>query len=74
SDDDELKLLAFTKEKTTVIIIINSTYKEKTVSFPANSANEAMLAVTDELHNLEEIKINNADIKISAKSVNTIIF
>lgn len=74
SDDKELKLLAFTKGEKTVLIIINDTKTEKFVSLPSSSPKDITLVVTNEKDNLREYKIKNADIKISAKSVNTIIF
>lgn len=73
SDDKNLKILAFVKNEKTVLIIINDTDNVKTVSIPAINA-EITVAVTDENNDLTEHKTKNADIKISAKSVNTIIF
>lgn len=73
SDDKDLKLLAFEKEGKTVVIVINDTEKEKVVFVPAINDN-ITVAVTDESKDLAEYKIKNADIKISAKSVNTIMF
>lgn len=74
SDDKDLKLLAFVKDDKTILIIINDTRSEKIIAFQ-NSFNSALMAITNEEYNLKEFKIkNNADIKISAKSVNTIIF
>lgn len=73
SDDKDLKILAFVKDNKTSLIIINDTDKEKSVSVPAVS-DEITVAVTDKNNDLAEYKTKNADIKISAKSVNTVIF
>lgn len=74
SPDKELKLLAFVKGKQTVIIAINDTQEEKVISLPCEASKAITLAVTNEKDDLKEYKINNADIKISARSVNTIRF
>lgn len=73
ADDPDVKLLAFVQEDKTILIIINDTDKEKRVSVPA-AKNEITVAVTDKNNDLAEYKTKNADIKLSAKSVNTIIF
>ena len=73
ADDEALKLLAFAKDNKTVLIVINDTDDEKTVTVPAINS-EITVAVTDKDNNLAERKTKNADIKISAKSVNTIMF
>ena len=74
SDDGELKPLYFYKDGKNIVILINDTEKEKTVSFPDGLFEKAVLAVTNEKEDLEEHTINKTDIKISARSVNTIIF
>lgn len=74
SDDKELKPLYFYKDGKNIVILINDTEKEKTVSFPDGLFEKAVLAVTNEKEDLEEHTINKTDIKISARSVNTIIF
>lgn len=73
ADDKELKILAFVKDDKTILIIINDTNKEKSVLVPAIN-NEITVVVTDENHSLDEYKTKNSDIKIFAKSVNTVIF
>lgn len=73
ADDPDVKLLAFVQEDKTILIIINDTDKEKRVSVPA-AKDEITVAVTDKNNDLAEYKTKNADIKLSAKSVNTIIF
>ncbi|MGN0522596.1 MAG: glycoside hydrolase [Eubacterium sp.] len=75
SDDADLKLLAFIKENKTVLIIINDTDNEKSVSLEKEYCDEITLAVTNAKDNLKEYTVKNkADIKISAKSVNTVVF
>lgn len=74
SKDEDLKLLAFEKNDKYTLIIINDTDRPKTVFLPKVFAEDIKLAVTNEHDNLKEYKIKNADIKISAKSVNTIMF
>ena len=73
ADDEALKLLAFAKDNKTVLIVINDTDDEKTVTVPAINS-EITVATTDKDNNLAERKTKNADIKIPAKSVNTIMF
>ena len=68
-----MKLLAFAKDNKTVLIVINDTDDEKTVTVPLTDR-EITVATTDMDNNLAESKTKNADIKISAKSVNTIMF
>lgn len=72
TDDAEIKLLAFEKGDKIILILINDTEKEKTVSLNEEYRG-VTLAVTDEKDDLKEYAIQNADIKISAKSVNTIV-
>lgn len=75
AEDEDLKLLAFVKEGKTVLIVINDKNQPKTVTLPAMQGAEARLIVTNEKYNLKEFVIkNNADIEISARSVNTVIF
>lgn len=74
SGDNELKLLAFVKDGKTVLIIINDTKKQKTVCLPCKSSEDITLVVTDEKDDLKEYKVSGADIKITARSVNTVIF
>jgi len=73
SDDKELKLLAFEKDDKYILIMINNSDNKKMVSIPTVN-NEITIAVTDNNNNLAEYKTKNADIRISAKSVNTVIF
>lgn len=71
-EDSALKLLAFRKNKKTVVIAINGTGEEKNVSFPGLSE-MITVAVTDEKRNLEEKTVRNKDIIIPLESVCTFI-
>jgi len=71
TDDSDVKVLGFTQAEQNVLIFINQSDDEKTVTLPYNTT----VAVTDEVHNLEEFSFEkNTDIKISPKSVNTVVF
>lgn len=72
--DRDLKLLAFVKDGKCTVIVINDTAGEKTVTVPIPVGGEITVAVTDSENDLAAYKTKNADIKISAKSVTTIIF
>ena len=65
-------MLAFRKNAETVFIVINDTYSEKTVSFPDGGGFVKMI-VTDEKSDLFESTVKNESIKISPRSVSTII-
>ncbi len=71
-DDKELKILAFTKDKETIVIAINDTDKEKTVSFP-DLSEKVKLVLTDEYNDLAESESDSKNITIPKKSVMTII-
>lgn len=71
-DDKELLILAFAKNNVTCVIVINPTDSEKTVSLPINSC--AGMSVTDEENDLTEILTEPDCIKITPKSVNTLVF
>ncbi len=70
-DDNELKILAFEKNGETVIIIINETEKEKILSLP-DFNDSVKLIITDKDNDLAERTVKNINIKIPAKSVNTV--
>lgn len=72
-NDRDLKILAFVKNNRNVLIVINDSEKEKSISLPADTKG-ATLAVTNEKCDLEEFKLQSTNVKISAESVNTIIF
>ncbi len=69
--DEDILPLAFYKNGRTVVILINPAESEKAFTVPQN----ALLSVTDDFKNLEEIHISeNTRIKITPRSVNTIIY
>ncbi len=70
-DDNEINALAFEKNGKTILILINPTKKEKTLSF----SHDVKLIVTNEEENLKESSIAaNKKIIITPESVNTIIY
>lgn len=70
-DDAELMCLAFQKDGKTVLLLINPTKNEKSVTFDK----ETKLVVTNDTKNLEESLIpENTEIIITPRSVNTIIY
>lgn len=71
-DDKDLLILAFRKDESNIIIVINPADSVKTVTVPTNS--NVLMSVTDEDNNLSEIEVDPDSVKISPKSVNTIIF
>ena len=71
-DDNELKILAFTKDGKTVAVVINDTDKEKTVSF-RDFSEKVKIVLTDETHDLSESEADSMNISIPKKSVTTII-
>ncbi len=72
-EDDGLKALAFCSDEKTVIVVINDTSFEKTVSVP-DAVGSVKLAVTDDSCDLFEKTVGRDNIKITPRSVNTIIF
>ncbi|OQA49045.1 MAG: hypothetical protein BWY46_01021 [Firmicutes bacterium ADurb.Bin300] len=70
--DKELKTLAFKKNNETVVIIVNIHNKEKLCNIQSDQ--DRCMYVTDEEHDLEQVEIKHSgDIRISPKSVNTIV-
>ena len=71
TDDRDVKALGFTHNERTVLILINPSDKEKSFVLPE----DAVIAVTDKTRNLEEYTAQKyTDIKLSPKSVNTVVF
>ncbi len=70
-DDKDLMLLAFVNKNKTVLIAINPSSKEKSLTLPAMGS--IKMAVTDDNNDLTEMVINAPDVIISAKSVNTFV-
>ncbi len=72
-EDNDLLLLAFMKDKKIIIIAINSSDNSKDITLPFE-VKSVLLSVTDDNNDLTESYINEKNIKLTAKSVNTIIF
>lgn len=70
-DDKDIMSLAFYKDGKTILIIINPSNQEKSFIVPQNAKH----IITNETKNLEESPITeNAEIIITPRSVNTIIY
>ena len=67
--DSELLITAFTKDKKTVLTVINGTEHRKKIELPARS----LFVVTDETRSLEEYE-NVSEAEIAPRSVNTFVF
>ena len=71
--DPALKALAFVQGENTVVLLINDTPAEKTVSF-AGLGTAAQLVVTDAHVNLQQRQVDPAAVTLPAKSVSTLLF
>ena len=71
SDDSDVLVTAFKQGNETVLVVINNSDKEKDVSLPTE--NEVLLSVTDKNHSLFESKVSPREVKISPKSVTTMV-
>ncbi len=71
SDDSDVLVTAFKQGNETVLVVINNSDKEKDVSLPTE--NEILLSVTDKNHSLFESKVSPREVKISPKSVTTMV-
>ena len=71
SDDSDVLVTAFRQGNETVLVVINDSDEKKCVSLPTK--NEVLLSVTDHNHSLSESKVSPKDIKISPKSVTTMV-
>ncbi len=71
-EDKEIKVLAFYKDGKTTLVVINDKNKETTVS--VESEKDVLLSVTNEKYGLKEFFVSPENIKISPRSVNTIVF
>ena len=70
-DDKDIMIVAFCKDEKTVLVIINSTTKEKKLTLDQ----AATLVVTNDERNLQEAQIpKGTEIIITPRSVNTIIY
>ena len=68
----KLKVLAFRKDDETVLIVINDTDSAEKITLE-DAKGSVRLVVTDKDNDLAEKTVENTDIEISARSVNTII-
>lgn len=71
SDDRDVLVVAFKKDTETVIILINNSENEKLATLPVEK--ELLVAVTDKVSNLTETKIKSKNIRITPKSVTTVV-
>lgn len=72
--DKELKVLAFVHNNKTVLIVINDTDFEKEIDLSNELTDNVIIVVTNENENLVEHKTIENKVKLTRKSVNTIIF
>ncbi len=70
SDDEDLRLLAFSKDDETVIIAINNSNEDKELRI--TDCDNALLYVTDEKRELEKIEIKDGSVPIYKKSISTV--
>lgn len=70
SDDENVKVVAYKKDRKTVLVIINFSNNKKLYRTPC----DALLAVTDKENNLKEVTVKaNDSVEISSESVTTIV-
>ena len=74
SDDPDLKLLAFEKNGKTIVIVINDTAREKSLTLPVPPGTAVTVAVTDAAHDLAQSQTETASFSLSARSVTTFVF
>lgn len=69
-DDENVKVVAYKKDRKTVLVIINFSNNKKLYRTPC----DALLAVTDKENNLKEVTVKaNDSVEISSESVTTIV-
>ncbi len=71
-NDKNLRVLLFKKDKKNIFIIINNSNNEKEISLNGFSCGE--MYITDSEKNLEKSSINAEKIKLTKRSINTLIF
>lgn len=71
SDDKDVLVTAFKKDDETVVVLINNSEKEKEFSLPLEK--EVLISVTDRNSDLKETKTNPKNIRITPKSVTTVV-
>ena len=71
TDDKDVLVTAFKTAEETVLVVINNSNSEKQFSLP--QAKEIMISVTDKDSNLKESTVGCEDIKLTARSVTTVV-
>ncbi len=70
--DKDLMLLAFEKGKNLTLIVTNPSADSKLLELPANGP--VTMAVTDDANDLTEVVVNDQNVEITPRSVNTFVF
>ncbi len=71
SGDENLLVVAFKNNEETVLVVINNSNEEKEITLPFGK--EFLISVTDENNNLNERVTESRDVKITSKSVTTVV-
>ena len=71
TDDENVLVTAFKNENETVLILINDSDDEKEISLP--DGEEILVSVTDENSNLKESVSEASEVKLTPKSVTTVV-
>ena len=71
TDDENVLVTAFKNESEAVLVFINNSGDEKELSLPCG--NEFLVSVTDENNNLKESVAEGKDIRLTPKSVTTVV-
>lgn len=71
SGDENLLVVAFKNDDEIVLVIINNSNEEKEITLPFGK--EFLISVTDEKNNLNERVTESRDVKITSKSVTTVV-
>ena len=71
SDDEDVLVTAFKNDNHTVLVIVNNSCEEKSLSLP--EAKELLISVTDKDSNLKESVIDSKDVTITPRSVTTVV-
>ena len=71
SGDENLLVVAFKNDDEIVLVIINNSNEEKEITLPFGK--EILVSVTDEKNNLNERVTESRDVKITSKSVTTVV-
>jgi O-glycosyl hydrolase len=71
TDDENVLVIAFKNESETVLVFINNSNEEKEFSLPYGK--ELLVSVTDENNNLKESVTESLEVKLTPKSVTTVV-